>query len=489
LGDGGRLTLRFTNNQLRGSGSTQPDLWVFEIGPDVETTSVQISRDGRTFLDVGKVAGQTRAVDIDAFGFGANDRFSYVRLTDDTNQGEQVGEFVGADIDAVGAISSAPPTTATTTPPTSAVAVPLTAAPTSAPTTTTTTTPATPVVHPATNVRSAFAKAVVRPADVSFRPSLLLVNAFLAGALVLLIVFPSQLFDSTLQSNYEEIAGWFRRSRRWRASVQTQLSRAPTLLTVVGFGALAAVIYGFLDPDFGFNRSSAALFLGMAVGLMVISSVFDVARARYLHSRSGVESRLVLYPIGLGVAVVLVAMSRVAHFTPGYVFGVFTALGFVTTPPTAKAEGRALGLASVALLVIAIGAWVASIPISHAAAHQDPSFLVLTLDSFLSLLWVAGVQAIVFGLLPVRFTYGEQVAGWSRAAWVGLYGVGMGLFVHTMLHPDGGAYGTSTSASWSSVLALFVAFGEFSLIFWGYFRYRDLLRPRTRKQSFAKARG
>jgi hypothetical protein len=81
---------------------------VFEIGPDVEDTFVDISTDGLVWNSVGKVFGSTAGVDIDAFGFGVASKFSYVRLTDDTNEGDQNGATVGADIDAVGAISTVP---------------------------------------------------------------------------------------------------------------------------------------------------------------------------------------------------------------------------------------------------------------------------------------------------------------------------------------------------------------------------------------------
>jgi PEP-CTERM motif len=106
LGDGGSVTLEFVDNRLTGSGTASLDLWIFEVGPDVEDTFVEISKDGVTWSSVGKVFGATSGIDIDAFGFGVADRFRFVRLTDDTNEGDQAGDTVGADIDAVGAISS-----------------------------------------------------------------------------------------------------------------------------------------------------------------------------------------------------------------------------------------------------------------------------------------------------------------------------------------------------------------------------------------------
>lgn len=104
LGLGGTLTLQFVDNYLTGSGNSQNDLVVFETG-DIESVLVEISRDGINFFDVGIVGGLTNQIDIDQFGFGLNDRFSFVRLTD-LRQGGSAGSALGADIDAVGAISS-----------------------------------------------------------------------------------------------------------------------------------------------------------------------------------------------------------------------------------------------------------------------------------------------------------------------------------------------------------------------------------------------
>ena len=108
LGDGGSITLRFTDNVLTGSDNADLDLWIFEVGPDVEDTFVELSADGTGWTAVGKVFGSTAGIDIDAFGFGTSSAFAFVRLTDDGGEGDQSGISVGADIDAVGAISTRP---------------------------------------------------------------------------------------------------------------------------------------------------------------------------------------------------------------------------------------------------------------------------------------------------------------------------------------------------------------------------------------------
>ncbi len=106
LGLGGTLTVQFTDNLLTGSGNAQPDLIIFETGA-VESIRVEISRDGTSFFDVGILGGLSNTIDIDAFDFGSEDRFSFVRLTD-LRQGDTNTAPLGADIDAIGALSTVP---------------------------------------------------------------------------------------------------------------------------------------------------------------------------------------------------------------------------------------------------------------------------------------------------------------------------------------------------------------------------------------------
>lgn len=106
LGKGGELILEFVDNFLTGSGNTDLDLWIFEIGSAAEDTFVEISKNGVDWEEVGKVSGGTRGIDIDFYGFGTADLFSFVKLIDDPLENVHSGIFAGADIDAVGAITT-----------------------------------------------------------------------------------------------------------------------------------------------------------------------------------------------------------------------------------------------------------------------------------------------------------------------------------------------------------------------------------------------
>jgi len=128
LGKGGTLRLGFVNNQMTNSGTTAPDLWVFEVGTAAEQTTVALRPvnlatraalvaagfpdiEGEGYFTVGLIAGSTTAVDVDAFlpGYAEGDlRFDAVQLKDDQD-GDCAGAVTGADIDAVCALSTAPP--------------------------------------------------------------------------------------------------------------------------------------------------------------------------------------------------------------------------------------------------------------------------------------------------------------------------------------------------------------------------------------------
>ncbi len=99
LGLNGVLTLEFTNNALTDVNG--PDLYVFEMGK-IEPTKLEISKDGKDWLEIGKIEGGTAKVDIAEF-VKPGETFNYIRLTDlDT-----YSTVPGADVDAVAAIGGA----------------------------------------------------------------------------------------------------------------------------------------------------------------------------------------------------------------------------------------------------------------------------------------------------------------------------------------------------------------------------------------------
>ncbi|MBN2788894.1 MAG: hypothetical protein JXR69_01735 [Candidatus Delongbacteria bacterium] len=103
LGCGGSVVLEFGNVWLvDGEGH---DLHVFEIGPAVEPMQLEISKDGNSWIDIGKISGGTASVDIHNY-VSPGDKFRFIKLTD--LKSDCGGNTPGADVDAAAAINCIP---------------------------------------------------------------------------------------------------------------------------------------------------------------------------------------------------------------------------------------------------------------------------------------------------------------------------------------------------------------------------------------------
>jgi len=101
LGKDGVLIVGFNVYITDGAGQ---DIYIFETGPDVEATKVEVSNDLRTWIDVGNANGSLSGVDING-KVPAGGKYKYVRLTDLRTAPN--GSYPGAEIDAVAALHPA----------------------------------------------------------------------------------------------------------------------------------------------------------------------------------------------------------------------------------------------------------------------------------------------------------------------------------------------------------------------------------------------
>lgn len=98
LGYGGELVVKFTDNVLYDIQG--PDLFILEIGGDIEPVEAYISKDGKDWIFVGRTGGGFSDIDITDY-VEKTDVFRYAKIVD---KGKKGGRWPGADIDAIGAI-------------------------------------------------------------------------------------------------------------------------------------------------------------------------------------------------------------------------------------------------------------------------------------------------------------------------------------------------------------------------------------------------
>jgi hypothetical protein len=319
--------------------------------------------------------------------------------------------------------------------------------------------------------RSFLVRSIPTPAQVSWDLKSVGRSASLALLLLLLITIPSELFNSTMGSNYDEVIHWFGGLHRHLVRAEAAIAEVPTWVVASFFALVASVLYALVEPGFGLNSASVALVIGLALALVVTTATHELGRGIFLDRRYGKRGHLTTYPGGIVVAVVLVAFSKLSHFEPGFLFGLFTGLRFAEEPERDE-DGHGLAISAIAMMLIALAAWFLWVPVRDRAVLPHANFVTLVADALLSTLWVSGIGAVIFGLVPIRFLDGERVVAWSRARWLAIYGVGMFFFVQTVLHPDSHHWGGSSAASLGSVLVVFGVFAFVAVVFWAYFRFR-----------------
>jgi len=179
-------------------------------------------------------------------------------------------------------------------------------------------------------------------------------------------------------------------------------------------------------------------------------------------------------PATLLVAGVCVLVSRLVGYLPGYLYGLIIGYAFLAKIEP-RQEGRAGTLGAWWMLAIAFAAWLTLGAVRVPGVQETIPGAIA--EALLAAVMVAGVEGVVFALMPLRFLPGELALRWQRVPWAVLYGVGLFGFVFIFLNPANGYLPKQDSVSFGVALALFVGFGIASILFWGFFKVRSGRQP------------
>ena len=326
----------------------------------------------------------------------------------------------------------------------------------------------------ANSVVSSFSTSIPTPAAVGSSLPALLLSALLVLGLVLLVVFPSQLFNRTYEENHDRIRTWWERRLPWaRAGMQRAQTRALHGAAALAAAVLVGAILGtLLDPKAGWNERSAALFAGIVLSLVFSIALGAVVTAAYRRVRKrGTRWELRALPSGLVVAALCVLVSRVVNFQPGYLYGIIGGIAFAGALPRNE-EGHLVALSSGVTLAVAVIAWLLWVPAVTAAGRAGAGFGTALWANVLSALFVGGLAGVVIGLVPLRFLPGEKLAAWHWGAWATVFALAMFGLVQIMLRPQSASAHVASVPLWTTV-GLFLAFGTASVAFWAYFREKS----------------
>ena len=370
----------------------------------------------------------------------------------------------------IGAVAApATPTPDPTSPPSaSATAVPAPVGPTPAPSVQQPPDPVGPVPLPALAAPGALVASIPIAAAVSADPPIVLQSALLALAVIFLMPFPAQLFNSTVEEHHTEIRGWFAPvTRGFRAAGKGVDAFWRSPIGIGLFLVVSAVLYALLDPAFAVAPESLITLLGLAVGIVLVTTLFAIPAVLW-HRRQGDRPAVEAIPGTLLVAVACVAVSRLADFQPGYLYGLVIGLAFAREL-NPRDEGRSGAAAAGLMLTASILSWLG---LGLLVESSAVGFGAALAETVLAVVMVAGLEGVAFGLLPLRFLPGEPVYAWNRIVWGALIGIGLFAFFHILINPSTGYLADTSRTPLLVVLGLLVGFGLASIAFWAYFRFR-----------------
>lgn len=289
-------------------------------------------------------------------------------------------------------------------------------------------------------------------------PLLLLASGGLALAILLLVALPSELLNSTLASNTRRIGRWYstiesgvERATEWFASVTRTRAIAAAILVV-----LTSLIFGFVDPNYGFDPVSVRMTISLAIGLFVVTYVASWISGAIIDRVWNIETRVSLQPAALVFAVVGVIVARLLDFSPGFLIGLVIGLDLITRVG-APHRVRAI-LTNISVMVgLAVLAWVGFSVMSALSSGEPGAFELLVSDALIATT-AEGLTAAVAALLPLGFLDGHEVFRRSKALWAGSFAIVATLFALIVMPTAAGEdLEIADIGFWMLVMAIFAA--------------------------------
>jgi len=288
------------------------------------------------------------------------------------------------------------------------------------------------------------------------------------GAIILLLIaIPAHFLDDTVEANAHRIAGWFSRlapvAERWRR-FRSRLPHIPFSGPMII--VLASVAFGFADPQFGFDLISLRTTLALAIGLLLVMEVPNLATSTLLRRRWSARARVVVQPGALILSLAGVVASRIFGFHPGLLIGLVMGLE-LASDARAEHRKRAVALRMGITAGIATGAWLLYSLLSASGSEPHDFAGLLTRETLVAAT-DEGLTGLVVALIPVTFMDGKKLFDGSKWLWAAI-AVPVGFLFAMLVLPRAFTEDGPGSSFWAWITVLIV-FSVLALGVWLAFR-------------------
>lgn len=289
-------------------------------------------------------------------------------------------------------------------------------------------------------------------------PLVIVLSAGLALAILLLVAFPAELLNSTLASNSRRLGRWYAavengidRATEWFASVTRTRAIAAAVLVVI-----TSLIFGFVDPEYGFDPVSLRMTISLAIGLFIVTYVSSWISGAIIRRVWAIDTQVSLQPAALMFAVIGVVVARLLEFSPGFLIGLVIGLDIVSRVG-AQYRVRAI-LTNIGVIVgLAIAAWL-GFSLMSALMTGEPTMISLLVSDALIATTAEGLTAALAALLPLGFLDGHEVFRRSKLLWAGSFAAVATIFSLIVLPTAAGETGDVADVGfWMLVMVIFAA--------------------------------
>ena len=331
---------------------------------------------------------------------------------------------------------------------------------------------------------TAFAASIPGPAGLDLDPNVIVTNLALTAIFILLFALTAEILNSTLDAHRDEIHAWWQRLLAGPLRILTPVAvvdarlgdlsesgKAGTVLHGVVVLALVGLIYGFLSTDFGLNAQSLMLLVALMLGIGFVTYLVEGTSSLLAVRRHGARATVRLYGTAVLVAIASVVFSRLVAFEPGLVYG-FVASSLILTPLALAKRDEAMLVFIPALLLL--GASLVAFALLGPASESATSggWQGSLVQTILAVIFIAGLEGLVFTMLPLRFMDGAVVMRWSRLAWAAIFGTAVFLWWQLLLNRDQAYLDSFRQSSVHLVAIGLILFMCTTGLVWGYFRFR-----------------
>jgi hypothetical protein len=300
-------------------------------------------------------------------------------------------------------------------------------------------------------------RALTPIADVAVHPNKIISALEIGLVLLLLAVLPAHLLNATIAEQSDRFERRFPKWRtpRWLAALVGWFRSAPVAGGLVVTLA-TAILFGFADPTFGFTLASLRLILACGIALFLVGYVANAITGVIARVQWNIVAAVSTRPYGLILTIVGVLISRLLHFSPGFLIGLILGLT-IQGKSAAGFAWRTVVVRSSIVLIMAIAAWIGYSTLTL-GGNEGGTFGSALLVETLVAITTEGVVALLVELLPLRFLEGERVYAHSKVLWGIFYVLTLVVFVLAVVPWEGNwdALGSSLWI-WIVVLAAFAA--------------------------------